>query len=246
MLKIAAIDLIQGNCVRLTQGDYSRRTTYTADPAEMAVRFEEAGFDRIHVVDLEGAREGVGRNRSALRSIVSAVSLPVQTGGGIRTAGDVEELLDNGVFRVILGTVTLQDPAVVTEWVRRWGPNRFIVSLDLRQGRLQARGWTEASRLSLPDMVARVRDWGIDEIISTDVERDGTLEEPNFDTYRSLIETFGHSLRIIAAGGVCRPEQIMELGRMGVAGVIIGRGLYEGEFGWEEFLRAGAENHSLS
>ncbi|MFZ0430331.1 MAG: 1-(5-phosphoribosyl)-5-[(5-phosphoribosylamino)methylideneamino]imidazole-4-carboxamide isomerase [Acidobacteriota bacterium] len=239
MIKIPAIDLIDGTCVRLYRGDYGRQTTYTSDPVGQALRFQSAGFRRIHVIDLEGAREGTGKNRAAIREVIAACRVPVQIGGGIRSDDDVAELLDFGARYLILGTVAVQDPAVVDRWVGRWGADRFIVSLDLRQGQLQTDGWTAGSEVTVPDLVERIRNWGMKELISTDVERDGTLEKPNYSSYRQLIELGGGEIGVIAAGGVSRPEHIVQLGGQGVAGVVIGRALYEGEFTWEEMLRAG-------
>jgi phosphoribosylformimino-5-aminoimidazole carboxamide ribotide isomerase len=239
VIKIPAIDLIDGTCVRLYRGDYGRQTTYTSDPVGQALRFQSAGFRRIHVIDLEGAREGTGKNRAAIRQVIAACRVPVQIGGGIRSDDDVAELLDFGASYLILGTVAVQDPAVVDRWVGRWGADRFIVSLDLRQGTLQTDGWTAGSEVTVPDLVERIRNWGMKELISTDVERDGTLEKPNYSSYRQLIELGGGEIGVIAAGGVSRPEHIVQLGGQGVAGVVIGRALYEGEFTWEEMLRAG-------
>lgn len=239
MIKIPAIDLIDGACVRLYRGDYARRTTYTLNPVEQALRFQSVGFRRIHVVDLEGAREGSGKNRAAIRDVTSACRVPVQIGGGIRTEDDVAELLDWGARYLILGTIAVQEPDIVDRWVSRWGGDRFIVSLDLRQGALQTHGWTAGSEITVEALVERIHHWGMKEMISTDVDRDGTLERPNYETYRRLIELGRGDVGVIAAGGVSRPEHIIQLARQGVAGVVIGRALYEGEFTWEEMLRAG-------
>ncbi|MEJ2145424.1 MAG: 1-(5-phosphoribosyl)-5-[(5-phosphoribosylamino)methylideneamino] imidazole-4-carboxamide isomerase [Acidobacteriota bacterium] len=197
MIKIPAIDLIDGACVRLYRGDYARQTTYTLNPVEQALRFQSAGFRRIHVIDLEGARDGSGKNRH------------------------------------------VQEPVVVDRWVARWGGDRFIVSLDLRQGALQTHGWTAGSEITVAALVERIRQWGMKEMISTDVDRDGTLERPNYGTYQRLIELGHGEVGVIAAGGVSRPEHIRQLAHQGVDGVVIGRALYEGDFTWEDMLRAG-------
>jgi phosphoribosylformimino-5-aminoimidazole carboxamide ribotide isomerase len=239
VIKIPAIDLIDGACVRLYRGDYARQTTYTLNPVEQALRFQSVGFRRIHVIDLEGARTGSGKNRAAIRDVIAACRVPVQIGGGIRTDDDVAELLDWGARYLILGTVAVQEPDVVDRWVSRWGGDRFIVSLDLRRGALQTHGWTAGSEVTVEVLVDRIHQWGMKEMISTDVDRDGTLEWPNYETYRRLIELGQGEVGVIAAGGVSRPEHIIELARHGVAGVVIGRALYEGDFTWEEMLRAG-------
>ena len=239
MIKIPAIDLIDGACVRLYRGDYARQTTYAIDPVGQALRFQSAGFQRLHVIDLEGAREGSGKNRSAIADIIRVARVPVQIGGGIRTDDDVAHLLDLGARYLILGTVAVRHPELVDRWVSQWGGDRFIVSLDLRQGSLQTHGWTECSEVTVDTLVDRILEWGMSELISTDVDRDGTLELPNYETYRHLLELGGGKIGVIAAGGVSRPEHIARLARQGVAGVVIGRALYEGEFTWEEMLSAG-------
>lgn len=239
MIKIPAIDLIDGRCVRLFKGDYSRQTTYSEDPVDQALRFKEAGFERLHLIDLEAARDGSGRNRPAIRKVIAGCSLPVQVGGGIRSDRDVSELLDYGARYLILGTVAVRSPATVDAWVSRWGGERFIVSIDLRDGRLLTDGWTEESGETVEALMARIARWGMKEVISTDVEKDGTLEHPSYLTYRRLVELGGEDLGVIAAGGVSRPDHIERLARERVSAVVIGKALYEGEFSWEEMLRAG-------
>lgn len=239
MLTIPAIDLIGGSCVRLYKGDYRKQTTYSDDPAAQAVKFQDAGFQRVHVIDLEGAKEGTGKNREAIRQVAAAVNVPVQVGGGIRTLDDVRELLDSGVSYLILGTVVLKQPDLVSEWVEAVGGDKFIVSLDLRAGKLQSEGWLEESEQPVAEVLARIIDWDMRQVICTDVEKDGTLEQPNWATYRSLLKQLPEEVDLIAAGGICRPEHITRLGEIGLAGAVVGRALYEGEFTWEEMLRAG-------
>lgn len=237
MLVIPAIDLIGGKCVRLLKGDYSAQTTYSEDPVGQALRFESTGFRRLHLVDLEGAKDGSGRNREAIRKIIEAVKVPVQIGGGIRSSEDVEQLLAWGARHLILGTVALKAPRAVSEWVERWGAEPFIVSLDLRDGRLQSEGWLEESRVSLEEMIGRLKGWGLREVISTDIERDGTLDQPNYQTYSKLRALLGSATTLIAAGGVCSLQQIAELGRVGVEAAIVGKAIYEGQVSLEELAR---------
>ena len=238
MRVIPAIDLIQGRCVRLYQGDYQRRSEYDQDPVEQALRFQSAGFRRIHLIDLEGAKTGTGQNRNAIQRVISACSVPVQVGGGIRTTEDVEELLGWGAGFLILGTAALEDPEKVLDWTDRWGGNRFMVSLDLRNGRLQTEGWLSESLKSVSEVVKLVQHWGLKELICTDVERDGTLEQPNLGTYRDLLTIIPSSVSLIAAGGISSPEHIRSLEKVGVGGAVVGRALYEGTLSWKEFLSA--------
>lgn len=239
MRVIPAIDLIQGRCVRLYRGDYDQQTVYSPDPVEPALKFQASGFRRLHLVDLEGARDGRGQNRPAIRRILKASRVPVQVGGGIRTAEDVVQLLGWGASFLILGTTALSEPQRVEEWIGKWGSEPFIVSLDLRGEQLQSQGWLQDSDVDLETFLQRIRAWGIRQVICTDVERDGTLQQPNWATYRRLRTLLSEEVALIAAGGVSSPEHIRELKSLGVDGAVVGRALYEGEFSWEEWLRAG-------
>jgi phosphoribosylformimino-5-aminoimidazole carboxamide ribotide isomerase len=239
MLIIPAIDLIGGKCVRLFKGDYTRQTIYSEDPVGQALRFQAVRFSRLHVVDLEGARDGLGRNREAIRNIFQAASIPVQLGGGIRSTQDVEQLVSWGASYLILGTIALKEQQLVTEWVKRWGSEQFIISLDLRGGQLLAEGWLEQSRVDLTEMIARITDWGICQVICTDVDRDGTLEQPNYATYEELLARLPKDSFLIAAGGVSSLEQVERLRRLGVSGAIVGKAIYESQISLEELSRVG-------
>ena len=238
MLIIPAIDLIGGECVRLLKGDYEKQITYGHDPVEQALRFQSVGFKRLHIVDLEGARDGKGKNRGAIRSVVEVSRVPVQVGGGIRSGSDVQELLSWGVRRLILGTLALEGPDEVAQWVSRWGGEPFIVSLDLRKGKLQTEGWLAESQLGLEEVVSRLVTWGVREVICTDVESDGTLQHRNWSTYRSLLELLPSETSLIAAGGISAPDHLSRLRDLGLSGAIVGRALYEGSYSLEEMLSA--------
>jgi len=238
MLIIPAIDLIGGACVRLLKGDYEKQITYGSDPVNQALRFQSAGFRRLHVVDLEGARDGEGKNRGAIQAVIEASEVPVQVGGGIRSAGDVDQLLSWGARHLILGTLALEGPDEVAAWVSRWGGEHFIVSLDLRNGKLQTEGWLAESSLELEEMVERLATWGVKEVICTDVESDGTLEQPNWSTYRSLLKLLPDDTSLIAAGGISAPGHLSRFRDLGLSGAIVGRALYEGEYSWEEMISA--------
>ncbi len=239
MLVVPAIDLIDGKCVRLYQGDYGNQTTYSEDPVGQALKFQAVRFARLHIVDLQGARAGSGQNRQAIKRIIETVRMPVQIGGGIRTAEDVEELLGWGARYLILGTVALKDAARVSDWIGRWGADKFIISLDLRKGRLQGEGWIEQSAITLNQMMERIAGWGIDQVICTDVERDGTLEQPGYETYRTLLASLPKTVTLLAAGGICSVAHIAKLKEIGVGGVVVGRALYENQIPMEELASAG-------
>jgi len=234
VLIIPAIDLVGGKCVRLFKGDYQAQTVYAEDPVGQALKFQSAKFSRLHIVDLEGARDGAGKNREAIRRILSAVRIPAQIGGGVRTAEDVAQLLSWGAEYLILGTIALKSPEIVSSWVDRWTAAPFVISLDLRGGRLQSEGWIESSPVTLREMVRRITEWGVEQVISTDVERDGTLEQPNYSTYRELIAGLPARVRLIAAGGVCSLDQISRLKQLGVSGAIVGKAIYEGQVSLED------------
>jgi phosphoribosylformimino-5-aminoimidazole carboxamide ribotide isomerase len=239
VIVIPAIDLIGGKCVRLYQGDFARQTTYEKDPVQPGREFQAVGFSRLHVVDLEGAREGTGQNRPVIQEVVKALEIPVQVGGGIRTRQDIAQLLGFGVSYLIVGTSALASPDEVTGWVDEWGPDPFIVSLDLKRGKLRSQGWVEQSDVGLGEVCERIVGWGIPQVICTDVESDGTLDHPNYQTYEDLGERLPGSIQLIAAGGVSQPEHIVRLKRIGVSGAVVGRALYEGDVAWEELVHAG-------
>ncbi len=239
MLVIPAIDLIQGSCVRLYRGDYGKKTTYSEDPVKKALDFQAAGFSRLHVVDLEGARGGENRNRDAMRRIIETLHIPVQVGGGIRSGKDVVDFLRWGAHYLILSTLALEDPERVSRWFQRWSAKKFIISLDVRAGRLWSQGWVEESSVQLEEAIKYLGSWGLAQVICTDIERDGTLRKPNFLTYSELLKRLPRSVSLIAAGGISRPEHVNQLEHLGVQGAIVGRALYEEGVSWKEWVHVG-------
>ena len=239
MLVIPAIDVIEGSCVRLLRGDYGAVTRYSVDPVVQARKYEDVGFERFHVIDLEGARDGKGRERKTVSRIRKACRLPMQVGGGIRSRRDVEQLADFGVEYMIISTAVADTPSRVEEWIGLFGADRFIVSLDIRDGKMRTSGWLEQSEEPLESIVKRISGWGIRQVICTDIEKDGTMEQPNLKTMELLLSLLPADAFLIAAGGVCSPEHVRILSENGVSGAVVGRALYEGNFTMEEFLDAG-------
>ena len=239
MQVIPAIDLIDGCCVRLYQGDYDRKTQYGREPLVQALAFAEAGFPWLHLIDLDGADTGRLENRRAILQIVSETELSIQVGGGIRRASDVQALLDAGVARLIIGTVALQEPERWQRWLNRWGPGRFVLSLDLKEGQLQTHGWRRRSATSLETALDLLGTWEIPTVICTDVQRDGTMQQPNFDLYRSLLSALKPGTRLLAAGGISRPADVSRLSQTGVHGAVVGRALYEGRFDLRDWSNVG-------
>jgi phosphoribosylformimino-5-aminoimidazole carboxamide ribotide isomerase len=223
-----AIDLKDGQCVRLLHGDMDKATVFNNSPADQAARFERDGFKWLHVVDLNGAIEGRAANAPAVREILRAVRFPVQLGGGIRTLDNVETWLEAGVSRVILGTIAVRDPALVKDAARRH-PGKVAVGIDARDGMVAVEGWVETSTLSAIDLARRFEDAGVAAIIFTDIARDGALTGVNVEATGAMADAV--RIPIIASGGVASVQDIHDLkARPGtpIAGAILGRSLYSG------------------
>ena len=223
---IPAIDIRGGRCVRLYQGDYDRETVFSDNPVDMAVRWAEMGARRLHVVDLDAARSGRPENLPVVSRIASAVTTPVQTGGGIRGPEAARAAVDAGVDRVIIGTAAVEDPEMLRSVCAEVGPERVVVSLDARDGYAATRGWTETSGRPVADVVADVRATGVHRIVYTDISRDGTQTEPNFAAVAALAASVG--IGLLVAGGIASIEHLVELSRIGVEGAIVGTAAYTG------------------
>ena len=237
MIIIPAIDLKGGQCVRLSQGDMDRATVYSENPAEMAKTWQSMGAQRIHVVDLDGAVSGQPKNRDAIIAIVSAVSVPVQLGGGIRDIETIKEYFSCGIDRVILGTAAIKDPLFLEESCRAW-PGRIIVGIDATDGMVCVQGWTEKTAMSVVDLVKKIEHLPLAAIVFTDIKRDGMLTGPNIESTAQLARST--HIPVIASGGVSRMEDIealLTVEEFGVSGVIIGRALYTGNLDLRECIR---------
>jgi phosphoribosylformimino-5-aminoimidazole carboxamide ribotide isomerase len=226
---IPAIDLLGGRCVRLSQGRYDAATVYDDDPAAVAARFASHGIPRLHVVDLDGAREGRPCNAESVRRIVASVGdVPVQLGGGIRCLDAVEQALAAGASRVVLGTVALRDPDLVREAARRH-PGRIVVGIDAAGGRVAVEGWLETSETRAPELARRFEAAGVAAIVHTDIARDGMLSGPNLEASAEVADAV--SIPVIVSGGVASEEDVARaaaLAPRGIAGAIVGRALYTG------------------
>jgi phosphoribosylformimino-5-aminoimidazole carboxamide ribotide isomerase len=221
---IPAVDIRGGHCVRLVQGDFSRETRYADDPAEMARHWEAQGARRLHVVDLDGARDGVRANASVIVKLLASVSIPVQVGGGIRSIGTAAELLDQGADRVVVGTRAAEDPTVMAEWVETLGAERLVVGVDARNGHVATHGWLKAMDDDVLTFGDRLVTCGVRRVVYTDVARDGLLGGPNVEMTRALAKI----LRVIGSGGVATVEHLRALAEAGAEGAIVGTALYEG------------------
>ena len=223
---IPAIDIRGGRCVRLLEGDYAQETVFDPDPVKVAVHWAETGARRIHVVDLDGAREGRQVNAGVVHRIVQTVDCAVQTGGGLRDLATLRSTLDGGVNRAVLGTAAVTEPDFLREAVAL-ARGRLVVSVDARDGKVRTEGWTQGTDLDAPGWVGQLASMGVERIVYTDISRDGRLEGPNFEMYERLVAAT--SVAVIAAGGVTTVDDVRRLAECGVEAAIIGRALYTGD-----------------
>ncbi len=235
MILYPAIDMKEGRCVRLSQGSFDAVTVYEEDPAKVARAWEEAGASWIHTVDLDGALAGRAVNLDALSAVVKSVGIPVQTGGGIRNMEQIEEKLRSGVRRVIIGTAAVKDPDFLRRALKEYGPERILVGIDARGGFVATEGWEEVSRMSAVSLGRKMYEMGLRTAVYTDIERDGMLCGPNVKATGELARETG--LAVIASGGVSRMQDLEELERAGIPGVILGKSLYEKRIDLSEAIR---------
>ena len=230
---IPAIDLKGGKCVRLYQGDYRQETVFSEEPIDIARRWQSLGARRLHIVDLDGAAKGELCHISLIEEIARAVPIPLQLGGGLRRIEAIAQALELGVACAILGTAAIEDHALIQEACNRFG-NRIIVSIDARDGYVATHGWQERTEVTAIELVQQMASIGVERLIYTDIARDGTLTEPNFDAVAELVAKT--SLPIIAAGGIASLEHLKKLFRIGVEGAIVGRAIYTGDIDLKQAL----------
>jgi len=234
MIVIPAIDLKNGQCVRLEQGLMEKDTVYSDDPAAMARHWQDEGGELLHLVDLDGAFAGVPKNRAAIQAIVAAVDIPTELGGGIRDLETIEAYLELGVDRVILGTVAKENPQLVAEACRRF-PGRIVVGIDAKNGLVAVRGWAEVTEKKAIDLAREMEGFGVTAIIYTDIARDGMMQGPNLEATAALAGAI--SIPVIASGGVSSLDDIrnlLQIEAAGIAGVITGKAIYNGALNLRE------------
>ena len=228
MLLIPAIDLKNGLCVRLLQGDSDKETIYSDNPTAIAIKFEEAGAKRLHIVDLDGAFKGVGTNIPSILSILKNVSIPVQIGGGLRTEEDIDTMIDLGVSSVIVGTMAVKLPSVLEKILKKYSDEQIILGVDSRDRKVSIEGWKENTEIQDIEFVLRWKKYGIKRVIFTDISRDGMLSGPNLAALREMAENTG--LKIVASGGISSTKDLKQLKSVepyGVDQVISGKAIYE-------------------
>ena len=227
-----AIDMKNGQCVRLKQGLFDNVTVYSDTPADMAKLWAEKGASFLHLVDLDGALAGHPVNIQAVKKILETVSIPLELGGGIRTAESVKEILDIGVSRVIIGTKAVECPEFMRELIETFGPERIVLGVDAKDGLVAVEGWEKVSSLPAKDLCLMMKDFGVRHVVYTDISRDGMLTGPNVEATRMLTAETG--LDVIASGGVSSMEDLEALNQAGICGAIIGKALYEGRINLKE------------
>ncbi len=230
---IPAIDIVDGNCVRLTQGDFGQMKIYRDDPVEVALEFQNADLEYLHLVDLDGAKKGKVVNWKVIEEIQEKTALNVDFGGGVKTEEEVERLIGLGVSQINVGSLAVKEPEKFIEWMKKYGAENFVLSADIKNEDVLINGWLESTGLRLFDLVDRFVNEGLEYLTCTDINTDGMLAGPNFDLYKKLIVRF-KGLKVIASGGVSSINDLVELKKIKVHGVIIGKAIYEGRIKLEE------------
>ncbi|MDR1541195.1 MAG: 1-(5-phosphoribosyl)-5-[(5-phosphoribosylamino)methylideneamino]imidazole-4-carboxamide isomerase [Clostridiales bacterium] len=238
-----AIDIKGGQCVRLKQGDFDRVSLYSRNPADQAEAWQAQGASFIHCVDLDGARHGEGRNNEALKAILSRVRIPIQTGGGIRTLKDVDEKIDMGVCRVILGTAAIKAPQVIKDALKKYNSERIVIGVDAKNGFAAASGWEESSSRDALELCLELKELGIRTVIYTDISKDGMMQGPNLEQTSRIIQKTG--MDVIASGGVSSMEDLKRIEAIGASGAIVGQALFIGAIRLREAVNAYEANHTM-
>jgi phosphoribosylformimino-5-aminoimidazole carboxamide ribotide isomerase len=224
---IPAIDIIDGKCVRLEQGNYEKVTLYHKEPLEVAKKFQDAGLERLHLVDLDGAKAGVVKNWKVLEMIAGKTLLVIDFGGGIKADKDVEIVFNSGAALATIGSVAVKNEQEFVKWLPKYGADKFLLGADVKNEKITVSGWQEQTNLWIFDFIQKYIDHGIKQIFCTDVSKDGKLEGPAIDLYKNIISNFP-KLHFIASGGVSSVDDLEELKEIGCKGVIVGKAIYEG------------------
>ena len=230
---IPAIDIIEGQCVRLTKGDYDQKTVYRDSPAEVAREFESFGFKRLHVVDLDGAKSKHIVNDAVLNAITSNTSLTLDFGGGIKTDEDIEKAFASGAAMVTIGSIAVTQPELFMGWLEKYGSERMILGADVRHGMISINGWKEDSSEELLPFLKKYVEAGVKNVLCTEISKDGTLAGPAIDLYKKVMDTYPQ-LHLIASGGVSSKEDILALDKAGIPAVVFGKAIYEGKINLKE------------
>lgn len=230
---IPAIDIIDGKCVRLTQGDYGKKTIYNEQPLEVAKQFEAAGITRLHLVDLDGAKAGSVINWKVLETIAANTTMVIDFGGGIKNENDLQSVFNSGAAMATIGSLAVKNETVFAQWLVQYGADKFLLGADVKEEKIAVSGWLEKTDIDIYDFIRQYMEKGVKQLFCTDVSKDGKLEGPSLDLYQNIITQFP-SLHFIASGGVSSTNDLKELKRIGCAGVIVGKAIYEGKISLSE------------
>lgn len=232
---IPAIDIIDGQCVRLTKGDYNQKKVYNEDPLTVAKDFEKIGFKRLHMVDLDGARSKHIVNNEILRRVTAETSLIVDFGGGIKSEEDIVKAFESGASMITVGSIAVTQPELFIQWMEKYGPEKMILGADVRNGMISINGWKKDSQISLLPFLKQYVEAGVKNVLCTEISKDGTLQGPAVTLYKEIMSAYP-KLHLIASGGVSRKEDIDELESEGIPAVVFGKAIYEGRINLKELL----------
>jgi phosphoribosylformimino-5-aminoimidazole carboxamide ribotide isomerase len=232
---IPAIDIIDGKCVRLTQGDYAQKKIYNESPLEVAKEFEASGINRLHLVDLDGAKAGKVQNWKVLESIASNTHLSIDFGGGIKTEKDLAIVFQSGATMATIGSLAVKDAATFKQWIHHYGANKFFLGADVKDELISVGGWLESTNIDVFNFIQSYINEGLNQVFCTDISKDGKLEGPSVELYKKIITQFPN-LFFVASGGVSCLEDLNDLNRIGCSGVIIGKAIYEGRVTLKELI----------
>lgn len=233
---IPAIDIIDGKCVRLTEGDYQQKKIYNENPLEVALQFESAGIKRLHLVDLDGAKAGKVTNWKVLETIANHTQLVIDFGGGIKTANDVSTVLNAGARYATVGSVAAKQKDLFIEWLHRFGVDKFLLGADVKNGYITINGWLNTTELPVQQFMENYMQLGVQQIFCTDVSKDGRLEGPSLELYQSLLNALPH-LHLIASGGISSVDDLLQLQQIGCSGAIVGKAIYENKISLNQLVQ---------
>ncbi len=235
MTIIPAIDIIDGKCVRLTKGDYAQQKVYNNNPVEVAKQFADAGLKRLHIVDLDGARAGKIINIAVLEAIAKATDMVIDFGGGIKNITDVSNIFNAGAAMATIGSLAVKRPELLEEWLMEFGADKFLIGADVLDGKIKIGGWLEDSGLEIFDFIGKMLGLGAINIFCTDISKDGAMEGPSIELYKTIIAQHPE-INLISSGGVTTIEDVVELAAIGCSGAIIGKAIYEGNITLQQLL----------
>ncbi len=233
---IPAIDLIDGKCVRLSQGDFANKKIYHENPLDAAKEFVVAGLKRLHIVDLDGAKSGKVTNLKTLETIAANTNLTIDFGGGIKTDEDIESVFNAGAKMISIGSIAVKNSVKFFEWLKKYGSEKFLLGADVKNGKLAINGWQTATELKILPFLKSYCEQGVTQVFCTDISKDGLLQGTSNELYEQILEQLP-KLNLIASGGVSSVEDILELEKIGCSGVIVGKAIYEGRINLKDFVR---------